>query len=177
MAKTAAERKADQRARRNKEDCQLNIWISAAAKTALDQLVKRDSVTQRVALETLLLSSKQNVTKSRNVATIQPAKRDSVTLEKRDSVTQIAESLHDIESIKDKAEKLIAANSKDLTRQLINLYGGKKQARAGIKELDGFVCGEKSIKENHSDRARLLATIQNRIGASTYSHRLSISFE
>ena len=66
------------------------------------------------------------------------------------------------------AENLITANSKDLTRQLIDLYGGKKLASAGIKELDGFVCGIKSINERHSDRARLLASIQNRISASTH---------
>jgi hypothetical protein len=153
MAKSPAERQADKRRRNKQEDIQLNVWISASAKTALDQLVKRDSVTQRVALENLLLSSMQIVTQSRNIMIGQPTKRDSVT--------QTAD-------IKTRAENLISANSKDLTRQLIDLYGGKKQASAGIKELDGYTVTKKSLKPEHSERARLLATLQQRVLVSTY---------
>lgn len=85
MAKTAAERQADYRARRattadGSGDRRLNTWVSSAAHLALVRIANRDGVTQRETLERFILDgyvdrSKRASSKSPSA----PTKRDAVT--------------------------------------------------------------------------------------------------
>jgi len=82
MAKTPAERQAACLAKRRdlKGESQLNIWISSRAYSALGCIAKRDSVTKKLALETLLLREDQ--LPERDIVTIedQLPERDIVTI-------------------------------------------------------------------------------------------------
>ena len=66
MAKTAAERQADYRARRNDNegDRRLNTWISTKADLSLDRLLKHYGVTKREMLERLIISADDEIVKT-----------------------------------------------------------------------------------------------------------------
>ena len=59
MAKTAAQRQADYRARRNNGDGErrINTWVTSATDCALDRLAKHHRITKRHMLERLIVKA------------------------------------------------------------------------------------------------------------------------
>jgi hypothetical protein len=66
MAKSAAERQAAYRLRRNEGegDRRLNTWITSNADLALDRLTRRYGVTKRVMLERLICEADDAILKT-----------------------------------------------------------------------------------------------------------------
>ena len=85
MAKTAAQRQAEYRARRamvagESGERRLNTWVSTAAHVALARIAQRYGVTQRAILERFILAEDQKILASLEViAQSAPIKRDAVT--------------------------------------------------------------------------------------------------
>jgi len=59
MAKTAAQRQAHYRARRNDGDGErgINTWVTSATDYALDRLARHHGITQRTMLERLIVEA------------------------------------------------------------------------------------------------------------------------
>lgn len=62
MAKTAAERQKEYRARRDQggEDRRLNLWVTVGAYEALERLATRHGLTKRAMLERLIQNADES---------------------------------------------------------------------------------------------------------------------